>query len=95
MICVFREDQANQYSLINWTQCELDFYDKVVEWIMIISKELEYRDLQPRNVYNDDEMGVQLNVLRPLISLIRHHGLCSHVKYILKIKAACGKPVTY
>ena len=65
-----RELKAKRTKAIDWNRYDHNIYDKVAVWFTAIGEELRRPDILPENVYNMDETGVMLSVLKSMKVLV-------------------------
>ena len=63
---------------MDWAGHDHNVHDKVVQWFIVIGKELNDPAIVAENVYNMDETGVLLSVLSSLKVLVSQDGLRSY-----------------
>jgi hypothetical protein len=70
--------KARRLRAIDWKRDNRQIEDKVRHWFAIIGRELADPAILPENVYNIDETGVLLSVLKSLKVLIHRDDLRKH-----------------
>ena len=65
-----KELKAKRTKAIDWNRYDHNIYDKVAAWFTAIGEELRRPDIFPENVYNMDETGVMLSVLKSMKVLV-------------------------
>lgn len=57
------ELKARRVKALDWVRHDPNIYNKIVQWVTVIGRELNDPVILPENVYNMDETGVLLSVL--------------------------------
>lgn len=64
---------------MDWNRHDKNIYDKITQWFAVIGKVLADPTIIPENVYNMDETGVLLSVLKSFKVLISRNNIRDHM----------------